>query len=265
MTILLDPFLTLWRRRVILIQTTRSDIRVRFAGSVLGLLWLVLYPLLFLGAYALVYLMIFKVRYELFTTYEGVVLIFCGLVPFIGFSEGLSGGVSSVISNTNLVKNTLYPIELIPVKAVLTAQCTQVVGMIMLLIVLTIIGKLTFWALLLPIVWVMQVLFTIGLIWILSACATIFRDLQNIVAVAILLLMMLSPIAYTIDMAPANLRLLLALNPLYYIITCYQEILMQGQFPRHGTFWATLVMSLVTFWVGWWFIGRMKNIFADKV
>ena len=155
------------RYRMLLSQTTRNDIRARYAGSVLGLAWLFLYPLLFLGAYAIVYIFIFKIRFALFNSNEYVALIFCGLVPFLGFSEALSTGVGSVTSNANLIKNTLFPIDLIPIKSVLTSQCTQVVGMGMLLVVLAILGKMTLWTLMLPIVWLLQVIFTIGLIWIL--------------------------------------------------------------------------------------------------
>ena len=79
--------------------------------------------------------------------------------------------------------------------------------------------------------WAGQVLFSIGLLWILSSLNVYFRDLQNMVSVAILFLMMTSPIAYTADMVPAALQPFLKLNPLYYLITCYQDCLMIGQFP----------------------------------
>ncbi len=105
---------TLWFNRRMLWATSVTDIVVRFKGTVLGLAWTILYPLLFLGLYAVVYTMIFHVRTLEYATYDYLLLIFCGLVPFIGFSEALGTGVMSVSSNKTLIKNTLFPIELVP-------------------------------------------------------------------------------------------------------------------------------------------------------
>ncbi|MGE5661232.1 MAG: ABC transporter permease, partial [Ignavibacteriales bacterium] len=199
---ILEPFHLIYKYKNLLWQTTKNDIRTRFAGSILGLSWLLIYPLLMLGAYALVYLYIYKVKFHLFDTSEYVVLIFCGLIPFIGFSEALSLGVGSVVSNANLMKNTLFPIELVPVKSVFVSQCTQIIGMIMLLIVLGLLDKWTIWLPFFILIWIFQLLFSIGLIWILSSINVFVRDLQSVVSVVIILIMLISPIAYTEDMVP---------------------------------------------------------------
>ena len=151
--IIFPPFDTLLRYRLMLYQTTINEIKTRYAGSVLGLAWLVVYPLLFLGTYAIVYLYIFQIRFPDLSSSEYVALIFCGLIPFLGFSEALSGGVPSVVSSSNLIKNTLFPIELVPIKAVFVGQATQFVGLILLLITLAIIGKLSILSPVLLLVW----------------------------------------------------------------------------------------------------------------
>lgn len=265
MKFLSAPFLLLWQQRMLLFHTTRHDIYARYAGSLLGLAWLFLYPLLFLGAYSVVYLYIFKVRFALFDTNEYVVFMFCGLIPFLGFAEALGAGVSSVTSNANLIKNTLFTIEMAPVKAVLASQCTQVVGMGMLLVAMLLLGKFTVWACLFLVIWFLQILFTIGFIWILSSLNVYMRDLQSMVAIVNLILMMLSPIAYSADMIPENLHAFLSMNPLYYLIVSYQDSLMIGRFPRGGVFWVLLIMSVISFCVGYWFFGCMKKAFADNV
>ena len=207
----------------------------------------------------------FQGPFALFDSNQYVALIFCGLIPFLGFSEALSAGVGSVTQNANLLKNTLFPIDLVPVKAVLVSQCTQVVGTGLLLITIILLGKLTWWALLLPLAWAGQVLFSVGLLWILSSLNVYFRDLQNVVSVAILFLMMTSPIAYTADMVPHSLQPFLKLNPLYYLITCYQDCLMIGQFPRGGVLWAWLGIAAAFFCGGYWFFGGMKTLFVDNI
>jgi lipopolysaccharide transport system permease protein len=264
-TFLVAPFLILWRHRRLLQMTARNDVRARYAASVFGTSWLFLYPLLFLGAYSLIYIYVFHVRFAMLSSTQYVALIFCGLIPFLGFTEGLSAGVGSVTSSANLLKNTLFPIELIPVKAVLVSQCTQVVGTGLLLIAVASLGKLTWWALLLPLIWAGQIAFSIGLMWILSSLNVFFRDLQNMISVAISLLMMASPIAYSPDMVPSGLRPIVQLNPLYYLIVCYQDCLMAGRFPRDGVLGIWLGLSLAMFCGGCWFFCRLKAVFVDNV
>ncbi|MDJ0697127.1 ABC transporter permease [Mastigocoleus sp. MO_188.B34] len=262
--VILPPFATLLRHRLMLYQTTINEIKTRYAGSVLGLLWLVVYPLLFLGTYAVVYLYIFKIRFPDLSSNEYVALIFCGLIPFLGFSEALSAGVPCVVSSSNLIKNTLFPIELVPVKAVFVGQATQFVGMILLLIALTLIGKLSILSPIFLLVWACQILFSIGLVWILSSLNVYIRDIQNIIAIVILILMMLSPIAYTEAMVPESMRPFLAMNPLYYMIISYQSVLMLNQFPFR-TFVPLIVMSFGIYIIGFWFFTRMKKIFSDNI
>jgi len=260
-----DPFLLLWRHRRLLFQTTRNDIRARYAGSALGLAWTALFPLMFLGIYAVVCLVIAKMKPAGMSPADYMALVFCGLIPFIGFTEALVAGTSSVTGNANLIKNTLFPIELIPVKSVLTSQCTQIVGTAILLLTLTAMRSLTSWALLLPVVWLTQVFFTVGVIWILSSLNVYFRDLQNIIALVPLMLQVISPIAWSADMIPADMRKYMALNPLYYLITCYQDCLKFGHFPRGGAMGVMFILSGVFFLTGHWFFSRMKLVFADNV
>lgn len=180
---MLDSFKMIWKHRKMLWATTVADIRSRYAGAVLGMFWLILYPILMLAAYSIVYVFILRVRLDQISTPQYVMLIFSGLIPFLGFSEGLSNSVISVTSNAALVKNTLYPIEIIPVKAVLFSQCTEVVGIVVLTIALGVGGLLTPWALLILPLWGFQVMFGIGVGWILSALNVILRDLQSLVGI----------------------------------------------------------------------------------
>lgn len=262
---MLKPYRLIWSHRRILYAVTKSDIKGRFAGSALGLLWLFLYPLLFLGSYALVYIFIFKVRIPDMDTYGYVFMIFCGLIPFLGFADAVAGGVSSVVGNSNLIKNTLFPIELIPVRVVLSAQCTQVVGLIGLIIVLLLKGKLGMAVFYIPAIWLLQILFSIGVAWILSAANVFFRDLTTVIPVVILLLMMVSPIAYTEKMIPGGLRIILYFNPLYYMIMLYQNALIFNGLPPAGQVVTFSILSFAFFSAGYFIFIRLKTVFADYV
>jgi len=254
-----------WRHRKMLWATTVADIHTRYAGSVLGMFWMILYPALMLVAYSIVYVFILRLRLQQMSTPEYVMLIFAGLIPFLGFSEGLANSTVCVTANAALVKNTLYPIEIIPVKSVLYSQCTEVVGFVLLLIALAVNGNLTPWALMLIPIWAFQVIFGIGVAWIFSALNVVLRDLQSLVGIITMFLMMVSPIAYTPDMIPEGLRGILKLNPLYYYITAYQECLLYGKFPTAGILITLVIFSLLTYGIGFWFFGKMKQLFDDNI
>lgn len=259
------PFEVLYKNKNMIKQTTINDIKARYAGSFLGLAWSILYPVLFLGCYAIIYLYVFKIRFAVLNSNEYVVLIFCGLIPFISLQDALASGTPCVVSNVNLMKNTLFPIEFVPVKTVLSGQTTHLSGMIMILIALAFLGRLTLWAPLFVVLWVLQIMFNIGIVWFLSSLNVVFRDLQTMINILIIILMMISPIAYPVTMVPENLRPFLQLNPLYYIISSYQDVLMFGRFPRLSMIIPFMIMSFASFILGYWFFIKMKRVFVDNV
>ena len=254
----------LYEHRQILYSTTVNDVRAKYRGTMLGLTWAAIYPLLFLGLYAAIYLLIFRVRLPDYTPFEYVLLVFCGLIPFLGFAESLGSGVTSVNSNKSLIRNTMFPIELIPAKAVLASVVTMSVGLVILLAALWLNGIFHATQLLVPLIFVLQILFLIGLIWLLSALNVFFQDLGQMIGVIILFLMLVSPIAYTQEMIPPNMMVLMYPNPLYYMIMIYRDMLMMGEFPA-VLFLVFSGMTVVTFTLGFFVFNRLKPMFADYV
>ncbi len=254
----------LFEHRRILYATTVNDVRARYRGTMLGLLWTLIYPLLFLGLYATIYLLIFRVRLPGYSPFEYVLLVFCGLIPFLGFAESLGNGVTSVNSNKSLIRNTMFPIELIPAKAVLSSVVSMTVGLFILLGALWIQGIFHATQLLIPLIFVLQILFMIGLIWLLAALNVFFQDLGQMVGVIILFLMLVSPIAYTQDMIPPNMMPLMYPNPLYYMIMIYRGVLMTGEFPVN-LFVVFSIMTVAIFTFGFFAFNRLKPMFADYV
>lgn len=259
------PFSIIWNHRKILWSIVINDMKAKYAGSMLGMIWSVLYPILFLSVYFIVYVLIFKIRLSTMNTFEYVMLIFCGLIPWFGFAESVGLGVHAVTANSNLIKNTLFPIELIPVKVVLGSLVSQLIGLIMLTVLLFIKGMAGITIIFIPFLLILQVVFSIGLIWILSSLNVFFRDLGQIISVILILLMMISPIAYTNDMIPADLLGYMKINPLYYMITMYRSMLMYNQLPPITDMAIFTVISLVLFYLGYYIFSRLKVVFADYV
>ena len=261
---MLKPFIELFKHRKIIWSTTLHDLKSKNAGSMLGYFWLILYPILFLSMYAFVYLMVFKIRLHVMSPYEYVLLIFCGLIPFLSFAEALGRGVGAVTSNSNLIKNTLFPIEFVPVNIVLSSQVLLIVGFSLLTVIMIYLDKVGLNYLYLPYILLLQLLFTIGLVWFLSAINVFFKDLGQIIGIVVLMLMMISPIAYTEDMIPESMRAVLYINPLYYMIILYQKVFMFNEidFKLLSIFTG---LALLHFIGGYYFFTKLKGVFNDYI
>jgi lipopolysaccharide transport system permease protein len=254
----------LFRCRRLLFATTVVEIRTRYVGTTFGLSWAILYPFLFLALYASVYALILQVRLQQHTPFEYVLIIFSGLIPFIGFSEMLSASVSSVVGNKHLIKNTMFPIELVPVKSVIASSLSMTVGLVGLLLALWSRGDFCATQILLIPLLLIQVIFSIGIGWILSAINVFLRDTAQAIGILVLFLMIVSPIGYTREMIPHQLLALAYVNPLFYIIELYRQVLIFGVVsPR---FWlAFIILACATFSLGYEMFRRLKPVFAEYV
>jgi len=250
----------------LLLRVVRNDLSARYAASILGLGWSVIGPLLILGVYAAVYLLIFRVQSvaEL-SGFRYVMLIFAGLVPFLATAEAVSVGVTSVLADKALLTNTVFPIDLLPIKAVLTSQLIMGIGMLVVLAGVAFSGGLAWTVVLLPVLWLAQAMTMAGLNWVLSLLNIVFRDLQNFIGAALMMLLVVSPIAYTPTMVPSQLRLLVTLNPFAYFVIGYQKILVLGQVPSGAECTTLLVLSVGLFAMGSWFFPRAKRVVLDYV
>ena len=197
-------FILMLRYRRILIATTKVEISKRYAGSALGLIWVGLYPLLLLGVYLFVYLVVFKMRFPGYSETDYVLYVFAGLVPYIGLSEAIQAGTQSIKQNIHLVKNVMLPIEIVPMRAVAAALVGQTVLLILVAGFAAMNGSLSSFIILLPLVLALQFLFLLGIVFVLSAVALVVQDTTHFVNLSIMLMMFLSPIGFRADMLPKS-------------------------------------------------------------
>jgi lipopolysaccharide transport system permease protein len=255
----------LWTHRRLLWRVAATEMRGRYAGSFLGLGWAVLAPALILAIYAVVYLLIFRVRVPGIGPVGYTLYIFAGLVPYLSTAEALAVGVPSVVVNKNVLSNTVFPIDLAPPKAVLLAQATMAVGLGATTVGAAIAGILRPSILLVPVLWLLMAMALVGLTWILSLLNVVFRDLQNLVTAMLMMLLVVSPIAYTPAMVPNNLRLIILFNPFAYYVTAFQSVIVLGQVPSWSHLAVLMALSLGLFAGGGWFFARTKAVLVDYV
>lgn len=253
----------LHRYRMILMATTRVEFAKKYSGSVLGLLWVFLNPFLLLALYLFVYMVIFKMRFPGFSQMDYVLYVFTGLIPYLGFSEALTSGTVSIKQNIHLVKNVMLPIELIPVRVVIISMVTQFVGMGVLLLMTALNGNLSAHILWLPAVVVLQLLFMVGLVWILSALAVTLPDIGYFINLAMLFLLFVSPIGFKPEMVPDGFGFMLYINPIYYMTEMYRDSMLFGKLPDMLTTLVYVIVSIGSFAAGSSFFRRFKNVLVD--
>jgi lipopolysaccharide transport system permease protein len=249
--------------RRLLASITRVELAKRHAGSVLGMTWVVLQPALLLSVYLFVYMVVFPTRLQNFSEFDFVLYVFCGLVPYLGFMEALTTGALSIKQNIHLVKNVMLPIELIPVRAVLVGMASQFVSIAFVLILVTGSGALSWHVLWLPIVVCLQMMWLVGLTWILASITVALPDLTYFVNLFVFLLMFLSPIGYRPDAVPRTFRWVIQFNPIYYMTEVYRDSMLYGRLPTWSVAVVYVVMCVATFALGSAFFERFKGVLAD--
>jgi lipopolysaccharide transport system permease protein len=247
-----------------LAAVTRVELRQRYAGSFLGTLWYPLYWTMLLGMYCFVYVVIFHQRLPEFSQFEYIVFIFAGLVPYFGLSDALASGTSSVRANMAFHRNVVFPVELIPVKAVLVALTSQAVA-IAIVALLAVAAGFSGWHLLyLPVPFALEMLLIAGVVWVFSAANVLVPDIQQGITLALWFCLFMSPIGFTLAQVPDAFRWLLWLNPLSYLIEEFRYALLGVRSINIALSLPILaVLSLASFAFGSVVFRRLKGAFGD--
>jgi lipopolysaccharide transport system permease protein len=193
-----------------------------------------------------------------------VVLVFSGLVPLMAFNEALTAATSSLSANKNLLLNTVFPAELIPLRAALSAHVTSLIGLAITLVVGFVLGRTSWQAILLvPVFWVLLLMFAMGIGWMFSLFSLVARDIQHGLGLVTMLLFVLSPFAYTPEMVPASLKFFIYLNPLSYFVLTFQQLICYGTWPDLIAAGGAVVLGVGSFFAGFSVFQRAKYVFFD--
>jgi len=252
-------------RLSLLLRLTAIEVRTTYAGTIFGLAWVALGPILLLSLYSVIYALIFRVRVPNFTTEEYVLNVFSGLVPFLAFAQSLSAASVCIKKDRSLLMNGEFPAELVPIKAVLVAYLMLLVGIVMTFVGDVFFSTLSITWIFVPVFVVLQLLFSIGLAFYISIFSLVVKDIQFFIQYIVIALLVITPIAYTPDMIPEGMMVLLYANPLFYFIYSYQYLILLNELPPAGVMIPVVLMSLVFSVSGWWFYRRVQRVMVDLI
>lgn len=254
----------LYLYRYMLWQMVINEIKGKFAGSFGGLLWHFAHPILILISYLFVFVYIFKLRVNSAAgAGASVIYLMAGLFPWIIMSEGLSRGTVSITENANLVQKTPFPTEILPAKAVLAPILSFGTALLLLTIYKIIFSGAFSIILILPVVLLLQIFFTLGIVFLSTAMAVFFRDIIQMVQVIISFWIYLTPILYPMSMLPEWARPFMYFNPAYPFMAIYQSLFVSGSDIQLNMLLFAFAWSLFFFVSGAFIFNKLKYEFAD--
>lgn len=264
----LDAARLLWRRRELVLEMTRRDVVDRYAGQVLGSSWAIIAPLLTMATYMLAFGVIFRSRIGPDDNGTGyVAFALAGLVPWMGLQDCLSRATMAIVGNGNLVKQIVFPSEILPLKVALGTLPALIIGLLATIGVSAMAGRLDAFGLLvlLPTALVCYILLLAGLSYLLAAIGVFVRDIKDLIAFLLTIGLFLHPILYTPAGTPAWLRPLFLLSPFSYMIWCFRDALI-GRDPEHVWSWVVFpVFSILVFMLGWRTFQMLKPTFGNAL
>ena len=228
----------------LLLELTRKELRRRYRRTYLGYALSLLHPIALAAVFFLAFRIIMRFEMEHYPLF-----LLAGLFPWQWFSNSLVSGTGTYLQNPTLVRRLVFRRELLPLATVLN-DCIHFVASLPVLIALAFYYGVTIsaaWLVGIPLLVLAQVGFTYGLALVLSSANVFVRDLERISVILTTLLFYLTPVIYPAELIPDRFLWIFSINPMFYFITGYQEIILAGRIPllHLGVAWAAAGLSLV--------------------
>lgn len=247
------------------------EITMRYKGSVLGILWSLLTPLLLLSIYVFVFGHVFQSRWR----GEGMgdaggsmsqfaIILFTGLTTFQLFSDAITRAPTLILGNKNFVKKVVFPLEILPAVLISTSLFQYCVSMCVVLVaVLATQGGLSPWALLLPLIVAPLLLLMLGLTAALAALGLYLRDITQFIGTAVSAMLFLSPVFYSRAGLPPLMAQAYLFNPITVPVEQARKVLIWGEAPDFGLLGIYALVSLLVAIGGFALFQKLRRGFAD--
>ncbi|WP_250628530.1 ABC transporter permease [Pinirhizobacter soli] len=247
-----EMLLAIWRYRHFILSSIRNDLRSRFARSKLGALWMILQPLAQVAIYSLVLSRIMSAKLPgIDSRYAYSLYLLSGMLAWSLFSEIVSRSLTVFVDNASMLKKIVFPRVCLPLIVVGSALVNNLLLLVVTVIVFALLGEFpgtaAFW---IPALMVCGVAFALGLGLLLGVLNVFVRDINQFMQVILQLWFWLTPIVYMTTIIPPALMSWMRLNPMYWIVTEYQGVLVYGRGPEFMSLLPILVSSLVLLVVG---------------
>jgi len=259
------------QHRKLIYQLAKREILGRYRGSIAGLAWSFFNPLLMLAVYTFVFSYVFNARWGGAGAVAGsrsefAVILFAGIMVHGFLSECIGRAPMLILGNASYVKKVVFPLEILTWSAVASAFFHMLITLsVLLLAEFILLGHIPWTVVFFPLVIFPLVLVAAGVTWFFAALGVYYRDIGQITGLLATVLLFLSPALYPVSSLPAQMRDLIYLNPLTFIIEQSRNVLMWGIVPDWGGLAQYFVVSMAIAYLGYYWFQLVRRGFADVV
>jgi len=266
---IVKPFMQTWHHRDVIVAILRREVRERFKGSAAGWMWAVIAPLLAITVYSFVFSTKLEFKLAAGTASPKVayaLFIFSGIVIFNFFSEMAFRAPMLLHEYSNFIKQTIFPSDMLAVISTMRATAyTSISLAVMLAFQLAVTGSLPWTVVLIPLAIIPYIAFLMGMSWFLCAIGAFTRDAGYLMINVVPLFMFLTPIFFPQGAIPAPYDILIYANALTGYLEVLRDFALWGKLPHPGVYGWTLFTSMSTFYFGYWFFDRYRNVIVDVI
>ena len=257
----LEPFRFMRQHRALILSMAQRDLVVPYAGQMIGGVWAIAHPLFLVVLYTVVFSILTR---NATYTYDYQVFIISGLVPWLSFIMLLAKGASEIVGNANLVKQVVFPLEVLPIKGVVTALMSLTIGVVFLVgYVLFTTGGLPWTYALIPLLYVIQILWMIGMAMIVSSLTVFFRDLKDFITLFATAGVYLLPIIFPKETDLGPFQIVVNANPFSAMIYCYRDVFLEGAITMPWAWGVFGGLGVVLFYGGFRLFRKLKPYFGN--
>ena len=266
--LLFDPLASLWRHRQLYRRLLNRDILATVRGSVLGLAWVVLIPLILVTIYTFIFGVVLSSTWSAPTStpLEVPLIFFAGLGLFGFFMEVISRSPAAVRDNDVYVKKVVFPLDMLAWVLVGTSLFKYLINFALLLFFLLLLtGGIPAKVLLVPVLLLPFLIMTLGIAWMFAAIGTYVRDLTHFIQALGPIILFGSPVFYAVQQVPESFRWIYMLNPLSFILESLRSLLFFDTMFSFLELAAYTLVAIIVYATGFAFFQRLRPGFADVV
>ena len=265
----LGSLATVYERRWLVKYLVQRQMTKSYRHSYLGLIWAFLGPLMMVVLLTVIFSEMLGIRFREITgdsTLNFGLFLYCGMLPFLVYSQALTMGVTIMRRNRDLVTKVVFPLELLPLSQVITSLLQNTFGLGALLLVLLVLEqRVHLTVLLLPLIMVPQLLFTLGLSYLMAVFGTYLPDIREGLHAFVRATFFITPILWPAGKVPESARFLVDYNPLAFLVEAYRHLILEGTLPFGPKAIYFCLVAVTLFVVGLALFNRVKHNFGDRL
>lgn len=253
-----------WRE--LLWQMVGREVKARYKQSVLGYFWVILNPLAQMLVMSFAFSVIMRIPTNASSHIPYSIFLFVGLLPWTLFSNSLSSASASLVGSASLITKVYFPRSILVVSTIIAKIIDFLFASTVLIAYMFYyhipISFSILW--IFPIFFIQQI-FTLGLSLFFAAANLLYRDIQYLLSLILILWMYLTPVIYPADIVPDQYKFIFQLNPLSVIINAYRQVILGGLEPKYSSLLIALALSVLTLIIGLKYFKSREKIFADNI